>query len=34
MFCAYSGVENNFVIEPNNSKKQIRPGKHGNTIFI
>jgi hypothetical protein len=23
-----------FVIEPKNSKKQIRPGKHGNIIFI
>ena len=29
-----SRVENNFVIEPKNSKKQIRPGKHGNIIFI
>jgi hypothetical protein len=29
-----SRVENDFVIEPKNSKKQIRPGKHGNIIFI
>jgi hypothetical protein len=29
-----SRVENYFVIEPKNSKKQIRPGKHGNIIFI
>ena len=29
-----SRVENNFFIEPKNSKKQIRPGKHGNIIFI
>jgi hypothetical protein len=35
--CSYfvlSRVENYFVIEPKNSKKQIRPGKHGNIIFI
>jgi hypothetical protein len=29
-----SRVENYFVIEPKNSKKRIRPGKHGNIIFI
>jgi hypothetical protein len=29
-----SGVENYFVLEPNNSKKQICPGKHGNLMFI
>jgi hypothetical protein len=29
-----SRVENYFVIEPKNNKKQIRPGKHGNIIFI
>jgi hypothetical protein len=29
-----SRVGNYFVIEPKNSKKQIRPGKHGNIIFI
>ena len=29
-----SRVENYFVIEPKNSKKQIRPLKHGNIIFI
>ena len=29
-----SRVENYFVIEPKNRKKQIRPGKHGNTILI
>jgi hypothetical protein len=29
-----SRVENYFVIELKNSKKQIRPGKHGNIIFI
>ena len=29
-----SRVENYFVIEPKNSKKQIRPVKHGNIIFI
>jgi hypothetical protein len=29
-----SRVENYFVIEPKNSKKQVRPGKHGNVIFI
>jgi hypothetical protein len=35
MFCAYcSRVENYFIIEPKNSKKQICPGKHGNIIFI
>ena len=31
---ALSRVENYFVIEPKNSKKQIRPGKHGDIIFI
>jgi hypothetical protein len=29
-----SRVENYFATEPNDSKKQIRPGKHGNTICI
>ena len=29
-----SRVENYFVIEPKNSKKQIRPGKHGNTVNL
>jgi hypothetical protein len=29
-----SRVENYFVIEPKNRKKQIHPGKHGNIIFI
>ena len=29
-----SRFETYFVIEPKNSKKQIRPGKHGNIIFI
>ena len=29
-----SRVENYFVIEHKNSKKQIRPAKHGNIIFI
>jgi hypothetical protein len=29
----HSTVENYFVIEPKNSKKQIRPGKHGNIIL-
>jgi hypothetical protein len=29
-----SRVENCFVIEPKNSKKQTRPGKRGNIIFI
>ena len=29
-----SRVESYFVIEPKNSKKLIRPGKHGNIIFI
>ena len=29
-----SSVENYFVIEPKNSEKQIRRGKHGNIIFI
>jgi hypothetical protein len=28
------GLKITFVIEPKNSKKQIRPGKHGNIIFI
>ena len=30
VLCFNSRVENYFVIEPKNSKKQIRPGKHGN----
>ena len=29
-----SRVKNYFVIQPKNSKKQIRPGKHGNIMFI
>ena len=31
---AFNRGENYFVIEPKNSKKQIRPRKHGNIIFI
>ena len=34
MFCALVELKNYFVTEPKNSKKQIRPGKHGNIIFI
>ena len=34
VLCLVRRVDSYFAIEPKNSKKQIRPGKDGNIIFI